>query len=138
MVYLIMRVFNYSFTFGTHKGIEFVDLTERIKSVVGGSSINIGIVCVYGLHTTGAIIINEYDENLLGDIRNLIEEIVPSKKNYEHVNAPSHLISCLFDPSKVIPINDGKLGLGTYQRIIWVEVERLPRTRTVHLTIIGE
>ncbi len=133
-----MKVLNNSVVFETHKGIEFIDLSEKIISVVVKSGITNGIVCVYGLHTTGAIIINEYDEDLLKDIRNLIEEVVPSKKSYEHVNAPSHLMSCLFDPSKVIPVKDGKLGLGTYQRIIWVEVERLPRTRTVHLTIIGD
>ncbi len=133
-----MKVLDGSVTFETHKGIEFIDLTQKIMPVVEKSGIKNGIVCVYGLHTTGAIIINEYDEDLLEDIRNLIEEVAPSEKSYEHVNAPSHLMSCLFDPSKVIPVNDCKLGLGTYQRIIWVEVERLPRTRTVHLTIIGE
>ncbi len=54
------------------------------------------------------------------------------------MNADAHLRSMLFTPSRVIPVHDGRLGLGTWQSLYWVEAERRPRRRRVEVTVIGE
>ncbi len=133
-----MKVYSSSFSFSTKGEVDFVDITERINEIVRKSGIREGIVLLFAPHATGAIILNENDPSLLEDLRDLLERIIP-RNGYRHpINAHSHLRSIFMEPSKVIPVNNGRLSLGTWQSVIWVEVDTRPRKRTVLVTVVGE
>ncbi len=134
-----MRVFTSTFSFKTRGEVDFVDITDDVQEIVEESGIRDGIAVVFAPHATGAIIINENDPSLLEDLRNTLERIIPRRAGYRHpVNAHSHLRSILMEPSKVLPVIGGSLALGTWQSIIWVEVDTHPRTRKVIVTVLGD
>ncbi len=134
----VLRVYSSSFSFSTKGEIDFVDITEKANGIVKESEIEEGLALLFAPHATGAIILNENDPSLLEDLRDLLERIIP-KDGYRHpFNAHSHLRSIIMEPSKVIPVSNGRLRLGTWQSIIWVEVDTRPRNRTVLVTVVGE
>ncbi|RLG43855.1 MAG: YjbQ family protein [Thermoproteota archaeon] len=134
-----MKFFFSSFNFKTDGEIQFIDITDQIQEVVEKSKIHQGMVFVFSPHATGAIILNENDQPLLDDFKDLLERLIPKSGSYRHpINAHSHLRSIFMEPSKAIPVKDGKLALGTWQSIIWVEVDTRPRTRTVMVTVLGD
>ncbi|TET71042.1 YjbQ family protein, partial [Candidatus Bathyarchaeota archaeon] len=118
---------------------DVVDLTRDAEEAVRDSGVSEGIAVIYAGHATGVIILNEYDHALLEDLKELMKRLTPAGGDYRHPgNAFSHLRSMLFTPSRVIPVHDGRLGLGTWQSLYWVEAETRPRRRRVEITIIGE
>jgi len=134
-----LKFFFSSFNFKTDGEIQFIDITDQIQEVVEKSKIHQGMVFVFSPHATGAIILNENDQPLLDDFKDLLERLIPKSGSYRHpINAHSHLRSIFMEPSKAIPVKDGKLALGTWQSIIWVEVDTRPRTRTVMVTVLGD
>ena len=136
---ICLKFFFSSFNFKTDGEIQFIDITDQIQEVVEKSKIHQGMVFVFSPHATGAIILNENDQPLLDDFRDLLERLIPKSGSYRHpINAHSHLRSIFMEPSKAIPVKDGRLSLGTWQSIIWVEVDTRPRTRTVMVTVLGD
>lgn len=134
-----MKIYKESFNFKTSKGISFIDITGRISNVISSSKIVNGMLFLFAPHATGAVIINENEDHLLEDIKKFLEKLVPTNELYGHAeNAPSHILSSLLRPSLSLPITQGRLDLGTWQSIIWVEVEPWSRNRIVNITIIGE
>ena len=134
-----MKVFTSTFSFETRGEVDFIDITRDIEGIVRESGIRNGIAVVFAPHATGAIIINENDPSLLEDLRDTLERIVPRHAGYRHpVNAHSHLRSILMEPSKVLPVIGGSLALGTWQSVVWVEVDTHPRTRKVIVTVLGD
>jgi len=116
---------------------QFIDVTERVESAVRESSVKEGICIVHCLHTTAAIIINEFEPNIVIDYGKFFVKLVP-KANYAHNsvddNADAHLKSALLGPTQTIPIQKGKLTLGTWQRIIFCEFDG-PRARKIAVAI---
>lgn len=134
-----MKVFSDSFTFSTKGEFDFVDLTGKVEKIVQKSGIWEGIALVFAGHATGVIVITEYESHLRQDIREFLQSITPVNKQYHHTaNAFAHLRSMVLTPSKVVPIRNGKLLLGTWQSIFWVEAERRPRSRKVEVFTIGK
>jgi len=134
-----LKFFFSSFNFKTDGEIQFIDITDQIQEIVEKSKIHQGMVFVFSPHATGAIILNENDQPLLDDFKDLLERLIPKSGSYRHpINAHSHLRSIFMEPSKAIPVKDGRLALGTWQSIIWVEVDTRPRTRTVMVTVLGD
>jgi len=119
----------------SRKREEIIDITDRVKELVKGKN---GLVVVYSPHTTTAVIINEAESGLLQDIISKINELVPKGAGYLHDriddNADSHIKASLFGNSVVIPVEDGRLMLGTWQRILFLEFDG-PRTRRVFVKI---
>ncbi len=134
-----MKVVTSTFSFKTGGEINFIDITDNVQEIVEKSGIRDGIAVVFAPHATGAIIINENDPSLLEDLSEALERIIPRGAGYKHpINAHSHLRSILMEPSKVFPVIGGSLALGTWQSIIWVEVDTHPRTRKVIVTVLGD
>ena len=125
----------------TSRQIEIVDITDGIERYVNDCGREKGICLVYSLHTTTALIINEADEALLNDILNLMERIAPQAAGYQHDrgdgNAHAHLRAALLGNSVIIPIEKGGLALGTWQRILFIEMDG-PRKRRLSIRIIGD
>ena len=134
-----MKVYTDSMEFDTRGEFDVVDLTARVETVVGESGIREGIAVVYAGHATGIIVLNEYEPSLLEDLKEFLRGLAPSDGSYHHpANAHAHIRSMLMTPSRVIPVHGGRLGLGTWQSLYWVEAERHPRRRRVEVTLIGE
>lgn len=125
----------------TSRQIEIVDITDGIERYVNDCGREKGICLVYSLHTTTALIINEADEALLNDILKLMERIAPQAAGYQHDrgdgNAHAHLRAALLGNSVIIPVEKGGLALGTWQRILFLEMDG-PRKRRLSIRMIGD
>jgi len=134
-----LKIDSSSFAFETRGEFDVVDLTIPVTGAVSQSGIKEGIAVVYAGHATGIIVLNEYDPALLEDLKAFMRTQFPAGDDYSHPgNAHAHLRSMLFTPSRVIPVHDGRLGLGTWQSLYWVEAETRPRRRRVEVMVIGE
>ena len=134
-----MRIFRRSLEFSTRGEIDFVELTERVQTVVSESQVKSGLAHVFAPHATGIVIVTEDDENLLEDIKETLEELIPKRAQYRHPsNAHAHLRSILLSPDKTLPVINGRLALGTWQSLFYVETDVHPRQRTVIAQILGE
>ncbi len=133
------KITNVRHIFSTKGAIDFVDLTDEVHSAVAKSDIRNGIVHVFAPHATGIIILTENDAALLDDVRDFLEEIAPTSKNYNHPsNAHSHLRSVLLPPDRTLPVVDGRVEFGTWQSLLFVETDVYPRRRTVIVQVMGE
>lgn len=123
-------------TFSTKKDLELIDITDKVNEIVEESEVKQGVVLIYPLHATAAITICEsYDPNMLKDLEDKIKELFPKGAGYRHDkidnNAHSHLISSFFNPAQTVPVKDGKLYMGTWQAIIFIEADGPKQRRIV-------
>jgi secondary thiamine-phosphate synthase enzyme len=118
----------------THKPVEVIDITSRVEEALQKSRIEGGICLVYTLHTTTGLTINESDPDLVQDILKLLASLVPQGNGYLHDrsdgNAHAHLRSMLLGNSVAIPVEQKKLILGTWQRVLFFELDG-PRRRKI-------
>ncbi len=126
-----------SFTVRTSTSLELVDIHKNVAEAVQRSGIIDGICYVYNPHTTGAITINEgADPAVQTDMVMALEQMIPFTLDYRHMegNSPSHVLASLFGASETIFVEQGRLLLGTWQKIYFCEFDG-PRTRTVHVRV---
>ena len=125
----------------TRKQAEVIDITSSVERELTNSTVQSGICLIYTLHTTTGITVNEAEGGLLQDIMRLMDTLVPQGACYRHDkpegNAHAHLRSMLIGNSAVIPIEKGKLVLGTWQRILFIEQDG-PRHRRVYVKAISD
>ncbi|HAG11231.1 MAG TPA: hypothetical protein DCK76_07600 [Desulfotomaculum sp.] len=118
---------------------EFADITSRVRKLIVESGISEGICCLYVPHTTAALLINENaDPTVVQDITSKLERIVPWNERYLHLegNSAAHIKASLLQTSQVIPVEGGKLLLGTWQGIFFCEFDG-PRQRKVFVKLIS-
>jgi len=142
-----MKYINDSFKVKTGKRLEVIDITNDVEKIVRESGIKEGVLIVFEPHTTAAITINENDPELFEDLINIYTKIAPIEQRYQHnlkyegvpgeQNAHAHILSSLIKPSVIVPITNGRTQLGTWQRILFIEMDG-PRTRNVYVKVIGE
>ncbi|MHA1268604.1 MAG: secondary thiamine-phosphate synthase enzyme YjbQ [Candidatus Helarchaeota archaeon] len=135
-----MNIKNKKLNVKTNKSIELINITSKINDFIRELGIKNGFLLVYTRHTTTGIIINENESRLLEDIKNALQKLVPRGIGYKHDqidnNAHSHIIATLLGNSISIPIIDGLLELGSWQSIIFVELDG-PRNRSIILQIFS-
>ncbi|MCG8568352.1 MAG: secondary thiamine-phosphate synthase enzyme YjbQ [Desulfobacterales bacterium] len=122
----------------TQSRTQMLDITSQVREAVAQTGIENGLVHVTSLHTTGAITINENaDPDVETDILNTINKIVPWDDNFRHMegNSAAHIKVSLFGPSELIPLEGGRLVLGTWQGIFFCEFDG-PRSRKVNVTVL--
>ena len=120
----------------THSKTELIDITSEIQNILNSSGVREGLCMLYVPHTTAAITINESaDPSVQADILMILNQIVPWKAAYRHLegNSPAHVKATLVGPSELIAIENGRLVLGTWQGIFFCEFDG-PRTRKLHLS----
>lgn len=134
-----MKIVTKEFTVRTRNRFDSIDVTDLVAEAVKG--IKDGVAHVIVKHTTCALIINEAEEGLMKDYLNWAKKLVPPEGEFEHNlidnNGHAHVISAIIGNSRIIPITEGKLDLGTWQRIILLEFDG-PRTRTILVKAMGE
>nr|WP_226988723.1 secondary thiamine-phosphate synthase enzyme YjbQ [Methanopyrus kandleri] len=125
----------------SERRVQVIDVTDQVREKVRESGVEKGIAHVYSRHTTAAVVVNEPESGLLRDIVNKLEELVPQGAGYEHDridnNADAHLRALLLGSSVTIPVSDGDLVLGTWQSVLFVELDG-PRSRRLLVTVVGE
>lgn len=145
-----MQIFNELIEVETAPGINIYNITPQIKKLLTATSIKNGQVVVFSRHTTTALAINEYEERLLEDIKVYLNKLAPETDKYLHndlhlrvvppdepMNAHSHLMAITLSTSEVIPIINGELGLGTWQSVLFFDLDG-PRKRNVLVQLIGQ
>ena len=131
---------------------DIVDLTDEIASFVKESEIKNGLVNIQSLHTTAVLLVQENEPLLLEDIKKTLERIAPQNINYNHDdfsrrtvnmcddecrNGHSHCKSICLPTSVILNLIDHKMQLGTWQRIMFIELDRA-RSRKIQIQILGE
>ena len=112
---------------------QVIDLTEKVAAHV--ASLDNGVCHLFTKHTTCALTILTDEEGIAEDLLNVIHGLVPQTRNYVHDSADhvrAHVLSALVGPSVSVPVRDGRLGLGQFQRIVLLEFEG-PRERAVEI-----
>ena len=123
---------------------DILDITDAVSEAVVESGLKNGVVTVFVPGSTGALTTIEYEPGLLKDLPNMLERIAPRNIPYEHEkrwhdgNGHSHVRASLIGPSLTVPFVDGRLTLGTWQQIVFVELDIRSRSRRLILQIIGE
>jgi secondary thiamine-phosphate synthase enzyme len=124
----------------TTKKQEMIDITKRVRAEVKASGVHNGLCTVFAPHTTGAIAINENtDPDVQADILRALERVIPqSGKEYKHEegNAHAHVKSAVVGSSETIPVQAGKLLVGTWQAIFFCEFDG-PRNRKLSVAVLG-
>lgn len=141
-----MAVINKNLKINSSSNFQIMDITRAIITILNEineeDKISNGIVNIFTKHSTSAIVINENEKGLLKDFEKVLKDIIYEKDNYKHDfidnNASSHIRAFFLGPSENVPIVDGRLGLGTWQSIFFIELDGPRTNRTVDLTFIGE
>ena len=134
-----MTVKNHSIKINTNRNFEIIDITSKINEVI---DVENGIISIFSKHSTSAIVVNENESGLLKDLEFTLDNLITDKFTYQHDriddNAKSHLKSFLLSSSECLPIKNGRLDLGTWQSVFFIELDGPRHKRTISLTIIGE
>ena len=123
---------------------DIIDLTGMVSKAVSESGVENGVVTVFVPGATGALTTIEYEPGLLMDFPNMLERVAPKSMLYEHEkrwhdgNGHSHVRASLIGPSLTVPIVKGELTLGTWQQIVFLELDVRNRSRNITLQIMGE
>jgi secondary thiamine-phosphate synthase enzyme len=128
------------FTLQTHKHREFIDVTDRVQSLVHATGIVEGICLVFSPHTTAAVTINENaDPDVVSDLLQVFEDVLGDEGRFQHAegNSGGHALTSLVGPSVTLPIHRGALALGQWQAIFLCEFDG-PRHRIVHVQVVGD
>jgi secondary thiamine-phosphate synthase enzyme len=130
---------------------EFIDITDEVQRIVADSGVRFGQATVFSCHTTAAIRVNENEPLLLQDMGRILHEIAPLHADYEHndftrrtvnmeedecANGHAHCQHLFLSTSETVPVLEGRMTLGQWQRIFLVELDR-PRERKVLVNIVG-
>lgn len=138
-----MAVISKSLKFSTQGNADVIDITSDVTAVLSDLDIQDGIVTISCVGSTGAVTTIEYEPGLCQDIKDILDQLIPPG-HYNHDqawgdgNGHSHLRASLIGPSLTVPFNNRKMILGTWQQIIFIDLDNRPRQRQIVLQILGE
>lgn len=123
----------------TERDKQVLDITDEIEKFLARAGVEDGLCNIFVLHTTAAITTGEAIEGTDEDLMETLERMIP-RINFRHghdpSHAPDHMISSIVGASLTVPVGKGRLLLGTWQRILFVECNG-PRTRSLRITVSG-
>ena len=149
-----MKTFGREIELRTAGGLTVTDITDEVEEAVRASDVRDGICCVYSPHTTCSVRVNEWERGFLEDFAVMLRRLVPTEHYYAHddwdrrtenicpedmiaSNGHSHCMSMLLGPAgESIPVRDGELCLGTWQRVLFLELDR-ERDRRWLVQVVG-
>jgi secondary thiamine-phosphate synthase enzyme len=149
-----MKVFQLERTLRTEGGLSVRDITEEVNEAVRESGIRDGIACVYSPHTTCCVRVNEFENGFLEDFARLLTSLVPREGYYAHDdwdrrtenicaedmelgNGHAHCMAMLLGTAgESVPVREGELALGTWQRVLFLELDR-ERERRWIVQVVG-
>jgi secondary thiamine-phosphate synthase enzyme len=125
----------------TTKRTEVVDVTGLVNGAVRASGVTEGAAVVHSPHTTTAVVVNEREGRLVQDLLDWAARMAPEGAGYRHDgtdgNAHAHLRGVMMGASVTIPVSGGRLALGTWQSVLFVELDG-PRSRSLNVQVMGD
>jgi secondary thiamine-phosphate synthase enzyme len=128
----------------TRGNCDIQDITPQVAGAVKDSDLRAGIVTVFCPGSTGGLTTIEYESGALADLQQVLDEVAPPDRNYRHHlrwgddNGHSHVRSALVGPSLTVPFVEGRLTLGTWQQIVFLDFDTRPRSRRLVVQVMGE
>ena len=123
---------------------EVIDITGEVNTAVSRSGIRDGIACVFVPGSTAAVTTIEHEPGLVSDLQEAMDRLYPKDIRYGHHerwgdgNGHSHIRASMVGPSITVPVRDGGLVLGTWQQLVFLELDVRPRDREVIVQVVGE
>jgi secondary thiamine-phosphate synthase enzyme len=123
---------------------DILDITQQVIECIHSSKLANGLVTVFCPSSTSGITTIEYEPGVLQDLKQIFNTIVPREYNYQHDeawhdgNGHSHIRAALLKASMTVPLVDGRLTLGTWQQIVYIDFDTRPRKREIIVQIMGE
>lgn len=139
-----MPVYTTSLELTTRGGSEIIEITGKVQQSLAESRLREGLVTVFVPGSTGGVITLEYEPGLMRDLEKAFERLAPSDETYHHDrtwgdgNGHSHVRASLVGPSLSVPFREGRLILGTWQQIAFVDFDNRPRRRVLIVQVMGE
>jgi secondary thiamine-phosphate synthase enzyme len=149
-----VKVFQRETKLRTAGGLTVTDITDEVQEAVRESGISEGIACVYSPHTTCCVRVNELEQGFVEDFAELLRRLVPTESYYAHDdfdrrtenicpedmdqgNGHSHCMAMLHGTAgESVPVRDSELQLGTWQRVLFIELDR-ERDRRWLVQVVG-
>jgi len=120
------------------------DITGQVSGIVRESGLQSGTATIFCPGSTGGLSTIEYESGVVADLQQVLDEIVPPDRDYRHHlrwgddNGSAHIRAALIGPSLSVPFMDGKLTLGTWQQIVFLDFDTRSRSRRLVVQVIGE
>ncbi|MBI3097444.1 MAG: YjbQ family protein [Planctomycetes bacterium] len=128
----------------THGETEIQDITPLVTAALERARMKAGTCTVFVTGSTGGVTTVEYEPGLVADLQAAFERLAPRALPYEHEkrwhdgNGHSHVRASLLGPSLTVPFVDGRLTLGTWQQIVFIDFDNRPRRRELVVQFVGE
>jgi secondary thiamine-phosphate synthase enzyme len=139
-----MSVKTLSIETNTSGNADMIDITPQLVSSLAESGLENGIVTIFCPSSTSGLTTIEFESGCLSDLDRLFDEIIDPNRHYAHNarwgdgNGHSHVRAALLGPSLTVPFVSGRLTLGTWQQIIFVDFDNRSRRRELIIQVIGE
>lgn len=137
-----MKAYTKYITFNTPRRRELVHITPQVAEAVRESGIKEGFVLVSAMHITAGVIVNDDEPGFHRDLWELLDKLAPYRPDYHHNetgedNGDAHLRSVLVHHQVIVPVTDGRLDLGPWQRIFYTEFDG-QRPKRLIIKVMGE
>jgi len=139
-----MSIITQTISLSTKGYCDIINITPQVLSIVAQSAVADGLVTVFCPGSTGSITTIEYEAGVLEDLKNALERIAPSNIPYKHDlrwgdgNGFSHVRAALMKPSLSVPVVSGRLTLGVWQQIVFIDFDNRSRQREIVVQVMGE
>jgi secondary thiamine-phosphate synthase enzyme len=123
---------------------DILDITQQVMECIRSSKLSNGLVTVFCPSSTSGVTTIEYEPGVLQDLKDIFDEIVPKDQTYQHDeawhdgNGHSHIRAALIKSSLTIPVVNGRMTLGTWQQIVYIDFDNRPRKREIIVQFLGE
>ncbi|MFZ0926142.1 MAG: secondary thiamine-phosphate synthase enzyme YjbQ [Halobacteriota archaeon] len=128
----------------TTAGVQIIDITSEVRKLLAKSDFQEGLATVFVPGSTATVTTIEYEPGLVADMTKALDRIAPRNSHYEHDqrwhdgNGHSHIRAAFLKPSVTIPFSNNTLMLGTWQQLVFIELDVRPRNRTIIVQFIGD
>jgi secondary thiamine-phosphate synthase enzyme len=125
-------------------GVQIIDITNHVQELLTKSDLKDGLVTVFVPGSTATVTTIEYEPGLIADMEKALDRIAPKNGHYEHDqrwhdgNGHSHVRAAFLKPSVAIPFSNKTLMLGTWQQLVFIELDVRPRNRTIVVHLMGD
>jgi len=139
-----MKIINDTISLATRGFNDMHDITREVTEKLSNHDLRNGLVTIFVPGSTGGLTTIEFEPGLERDFAELMDKIIPSGENYHHDarwgdgNGFSHVRASLLGPSLSVPFADGRMTLGTWQQIVFLDFDNRSRTRTLMIQFMGE
>jgi len=131
------------FSISTKGFTDIIDITDKVSKIVRDSKVKEGICLISSPGSTAGITAIEYEEGVIEDLKRALEIVAPMNEDYEHCkkwgdcNGYAHIRSALIKPFLAVPVENGKLVLGQWQQIVYLDFDNRPREREIMVKIVS-